>query len=183
VASDRMIEDAIARSVLGTNSEKTFIDKILARKDIDEVRDLIKKPRLTRAELLEVLYLLSASESKLYNFSAWERYIIMKFFVWIREFIKVAELLYDYQDDLRKREKDGLGQLSPRARKYLDNNERLIEHNAKFLIDLYFMIGRTSLSLGATGFTELLKNKFEINYSGGMKDKQSYNTAVGGENG
>lgn len=159
-----MIEEQIQKSIFSTQTEKTFVDKLLAKDDVNAIRDLIKKKNLTREELLEILYLLSSSESKILNFSEWERYVILKFFVWIREFVKVAELLYDYQDDLKKKIKDGTYNMSERTKKLLHNNERLIEHNAKFLIDLYLNIGRTSLSVGASGFMEILKNKYEINY-------------------
>lgn len=190
-----MIEQELARAIFNNPQEKTFIDKIFAKDDVTSVRELIKKPRLTREQLLELLYLLSANETKLLNYSAWDRYIALKFFVWIREFIKVAELLYDYKDYLLFQEnicKECKGYiekepiltyawstkkidkcvcekprrqfLTDRTKKYLENCERLIEHNAKFLIDLYFNIGRTTLSLGATGFIETLKNKYEISY-------------------
>lgn len=157
-----MNEQQLSNALFGQQSEKTFIDKILARQDVDALRELIKKPKLTRADLLEILYLLSGAEAKLLNYGEWDRYVILKFFVWIREFIKVAELLYDYQEELEKKNPE----LSERTRRLLDNNERLIEHNAKFLIDLYLNIGRTSLSIGATGMMELLKNKYEVVYPG-----------------
>jgi len=181
-----MFEQNLQNSLFSGQSEKTYIDKMLARKEVDEIRELIKKPKLKREELLEVLYLISGTESKLFNFGEWDRYVILKFFVWIREFIKIAELLYDSQDELDKKEntcskcqkliktdqEDKCNcqypkpqtSLSKRTRRLFDNNERLIEHNAKFLIDLYLNIGRTSLSIGATGLLELLKNKYEVVY-------------------
>lgn len=184
-----MFEKQIENSLFSGQSEKTFIDKILAKEDVNAVRELIKKPKLERADLLELLYLLSGTEAKLLNYGEWDRYIILKFFVWIREFVKIAEILYDYQDDLKIKmrlctcggytkvtKSDGDLKkctcevpdfdfiLSNRTKQLLYNNERLIEHNAKFLIDLYFNIGRTTLSLGATGIMELLKNKFEMIY-------------------
>lgn len=157
-------EQKLQQKMFSSNAEKTFIDKILAKSDIDDIRKLIKKKKLGREDLLEILYLLSSSESKLLNYSDWDRYVILKFFVWIREFVKVAELLYDYKDDLKKKEEHGKITISKRTRKLIQNNERLIEHNAKFLIDLYFNIGRSSLSLGGTGFFEILKNKYEVSY-------------------
>lgn len=159
-----MFEQELARGIFSRDSEKTFIDKILAKEDVNRIRELIKQPRLKREDLLELLYLLSGTEAKLLNYGEWDRYVILKFFVWIREFVKVAELLYDYQDDLEKKEKTGVLKLTPRTKRLLENNQRLIEHNAKFLIDLYFNIGRTTLSLGATGIMELLKNRFEFAY-------------------
>lgn len=183
-----MIEDEITRNIFTNTQEKTFIDKLLAKEDVQNIRELIKKPKLTRSELLELLYLISSNESKLVNYSPYDRYISLKFFVWIREFIKIAEQLYDYRDDLIVKEniclnckgwlneetKKGIKKcackaprrfkLSDRTLKLLDNNERNIEHIAKFLIDLYLNIARTTLSIGATGFIEMLKNKYEIAY-------------------
>ena len=42
-------------------------------------------------ELLELLYMCIGTEAKLVNLSDWDRYVVLKFFVWIREFIKVVE--------------------------------------------------------------------------------------------
>lgn len=157
-------ESLLQHSLFNQSIEKTSIDKILAREDVQRAKELVKKSRLTREELLEVLYLLVSTEAKLLNLSEWDRYILLKFFVWIREFIKVAELLYDYQDELTKQQTAGELVLSDRTRRFINNNERLIEHNAKFLIDLYFNISRTTISLGATGLLELIKNKYELIY-------------------
>ena len=153
-------EQALANTIFSKQGEKTFVDKVLARQDIESVRELIKKPRLKREELLELLYLLTSTESKLLNYSEWDRYIILKYFVWVREFVKVSELLYDYKDYLENHP----DVLTERSKELLDSCQRLIEHNAKFLIDLYFNIARTTLSLGATGILELIKNKYEISY-------------------
>lgn len=157
-------EDNISSQLFSGTQEKTFIDKVLAKDDVNAIRSLIKKPRLTREELLEILYLISGSESKLLNYGEWDRYVILKFFVWIREFIKVAELLYDYEDELQKKEEAGKIHLTHRTKKLLDNNSLLIQHNAKFLIDLYLNISRTSMSIGMSGFLELVRNKYELYY-------------------
>lgn len=180
-----MFEQAIQNSLNMAAKDRSFVDKLLAKEDVDRLRELTKKPKLCREDLLELLYLLTSTESKLLNLGEWDRYIMLKFFVWIREFIKIAELLYDYQDDLKRKEHlcanckkydDDIknrcicfefkpsAQLTPRCKQLLYNNERLIEHNAKFLIDLYLNIGRTTLSLGGTGLLEILKNKYELTY-------------------
>lgn len=104
-------------------------------------------------------------ESKLYNLSEWDRYISLKFFVWIREFIKLAELLHDFIDYRNKMIKKGKWKVNKRTNEILDKSVMLIEHNCKFLIDLYLNINRTTLSLGASGFIEALKNKFEFMYN------------------
>lgn len=180
-------EQSLQNSIFSGQSEKSFIDKLLAKSDVDRVRELIRTNKLKREDLLELLYLLSGNEAKLLNYGEWDRYIILKFFVWIREFVKVAEIMFDYQEDLKKKENTcknckKLGKtkekenkcscenfisssiLTERTKQLLYNNERYIEHNVKFLVDLYFNIGRTTLSLGATGIMELLKNKYEVVY-------------------
>lgn len=144
----------------GINTEKTFIDKILGKADVDRLKELVQKDPLQRKELLEILYLLGATESKLVNYDSWDRYVILKFFVWVREFVKVCELMYDYEDDYNSKH----FKLSDRASKMLKNNQREMQHNAKFLIDLYLNISRTTLSVGGVGVKELLTNKFEMSY-------------------
>jgi len=158
-------ESRLGNSMPSGNAEKTFVDKVLSRQDAERMRNLIKKPKLKREELLELLYLMSGIESKLLNLGAWDRYIICKFFVWIREFIKITELIFDYRDDLEKKKEFSI---NPRTKQLFENVERNMEHSAKFLIDLFLLISRTTLSLGATGFLEILKQKYEVAYSGNM---------------
>lgn len=167
-------EQNLQNSIFQSSPEKTFVDKVLARKDVDALRDLMRKEELSRGDLLEILHLVSGIEQKLLNYGEWDRYIILKFFVWIREFVKIAEILYDYNDKLVTKERDKKQILSGRAKELLHNNRRLMEHNIKFLVDLYFNIGRTSLSVGATGLLELLKNKYELVYpnQGGLSTGQ-----------
>lgn len=158
-------EENLQRNIFSGQSEKSFIDKILAKDDIANIRELVRKPRLTRSDMLELLYMMTGSEAKLTNLDEWSRYILLKFFVWIREFAKIAEQLYDYDEYLHS--KKGF-KVSERTKNYIDNNLRMLEHNIKFLVDLYFNISRTSLSIGATGFLELLNNKFEMFYGGNV---------------
>lgn len=162
-----MFENDLQRALSSSSAEKTFIDKVLAKDDAHRLKELIRKDRLNRSDLLEILYLLSGTEAKLLNYGEWDRYVILKYFVWVREFVKVLELTFDYEDDLKKKKKEEGKELEPRTKKLLDNTNRLLEHNAKFLIDLYLNIGRSSLSLGATGIMELIKNKYEIAYPQG----------------
>lgn len=156
-------EENLSKSMFSQHSERSFIDKMLARRDIDDVREIIKKKDLTREDLLEILYMLSSSEAKLLNYSEWDRYIILKYFVWLRDFIKVAEIIYQYEDDLKVKQKSGV-KITDQTVKILNKNKQFIGHNAKFLIDLYFNIARTTLSLGATGIMELLKQRYEVAY-------------------
>jgi len=161
-----MIEDDLEKNIFMTASEKTLIDKVLAKDDVNSIRQLIKKPKLSREDILEILYLMAGTESKLLNYSDWERYIIMKFFVWIRDFIQFYEVVIDYEEN-------ELNNLDEESQRILNNITMLLQHSFKFLIDLYLNIARSSLSIGAVGLMEILKNKFEM----------AYNENVGGING
>lgn len=155
-----MFEEKLEKAMFSSTGDKTFIDKLLGKEDIGSIKRIMKKSDLTKEDLAELLYLLSSGESKLFNFSSYERYVYMKFFVWIREFVKITESFYDYYEDIKNKK------LTDASRKMLKNTKDILVHNVKFVVDLYFNIGRTSLSLGATGFLEILKNKYEINYGG-----------------
>jgi len=154
-------EDQLTNAMFNSPSEKSFIDKLLGKGDVEEVRKIISKERLTRSDLMRLLNLLSSNEMKLLNYTDWDRYIMAKFFVWIREFVALAENLYDYENDLVNK-KDM--KLSKRTEQIFNNVFRLLEHNIKFLVDLYFNLGRTTLSVNAVGLLELLKNKYEVVY-------------------
>lgn len=217
-----MIEQQIERTMFSQDQEKTFIDKILAKDEVKEIRRIMKKSPLSREDLNELLNLISSNEQKLLNLGVWDRYVNLKSFVWVRETVKVTELLYDYKDDLEKKEnfckncrlpikseeksctcskdindvkknimttqinnqievmnekyKLNLEKkelikvqikkvyLSDRARQLFENVFRQMEHNVKFIVDLYLNICRTTLSLGGTGILEILRNKYEISY-------------------
>lgn len=164
-------EQNLQGALFSKQAEKTFIDKLLAKEDSHRVKELISKKDLKREELLELLYLLSGTETKLVNYGEWDRYVVLKYFVWIRQFVKICESLFDYQDDLKESitdQKKRSINLTPRAKQLLKNIERNLEHATKFNIDLYFNIIRSTLSLGGTGFIEMLKNKFEISYPQGQ---------------
>jgi len=171
-----MIETDLARQIVAQPKiEKSYVDKVLSKEETDKIRELIRKTNLTRSDLLELTYMLGATETKLLNYSEWDRYIHLKYVIWICEFVKVAELLFDYEDDLKAQEAkcktDGVKfEITANTKKLLENSKRLMEHNFKFLIDLYFNIARTSLSIGATGLLEILRNKYEITYPLGMGD-------------
>lgn len=161
-------EQQLQQGLFSAANEKTFIDKLLGREDINNIRKLIKKKEWTREDLLDVLYLINSGESKLFNYSSWDRYIILKFFVWIREFVKVLEMVFDDKEAREARIKNGEIRYDKETEAMYKDVRLKMEHNAKFLIDLYITIGRTSLSLGATGFLEILKNKYEISYPQGV---------------
>lgn len=170
---EEYFKNALASSIVNTTSEKSVIDKVLGRKDVEVVKEIVKKKKLEREDLMELMYMLSSVEIKLLNYEEWDRYVMAKYFVWIRDFVALAESLMDYHEDMKRKQEEGKIHLSPRTQQIFDNNMRLIEHNVKFLVDLYFNLARSTQSLSATGFLELLKSKFELVYPAPQQQPES----------
>jgi len=55
-------------------------------------------------------------------------------------------------------------ELQDRTKRVLENARIQLEKNVKFLMDMYFNVIRTSLSLSGHGFDSVLTNKFELFY-------------------
>lgn len=152
--------------------ERTTIDKLLGKEDIARIREIIKKENLTRQDIRELNSMMASSESKIANLGEWDRYVIMKYYVWIQEMLVVGELLLDYENQkinqteaIRKAKKFSTFTPTKKTKQMYNNIKLQWEHNFKLMLNLYLNIMRTSLSLGGTAFKELLTNKFEGIYN------------------
>lgn len=145
----------------GGGQDKTFVEKVLAKEEVNEIKELMCKESLTRPDLLKLLYLLAGNEIKLLNMGEFDRYLLGKFFAWVRDFVSVAEILFDYKDKVDNQKI----KISAMANAALENSEKMLLHDIKFIIDVYCYLGRSTLSLGATAFDTFTSNRFEYNYS------------------
>lgn len=152
--------------IFGQDHEKTFIDKVLDRKDSERLRDLMMKEELNRSELLELLYIIVSINTKLVNYSDWDRYLLGKFLAWIRDFCTLHECLLDYIDDYKqyanKDKKENSEYKS--IMKALKQIRTYESHNLKFLIDVYLYLSNSTLSISAVAFDTLSKSRFEYSY-------------------
>lgn len=164
-------ENRLAQRLFTTPlQDKSHTDKLLGRAEIEKIQNLIKKDDLERSELLEMLYLLSSSEIKLANFGDYDRYLLGKFLAWIRDFVSICEILYDYKEEYDNIEKDGdendKSYLDKKdIRKLMENNRKYMLHNVKFLVDIFLYLSRSTLSLSMNAFEILTTSKYEYAYS------------------
>lgn len=157
------IEQKIQASMMNKTPDRSLIDKLLAKGESDRLTEIVRKKNLKREEVLELMNLLVGVEAKLVKLDLWQRHIVNKFFVWIREFVKTLELLIDVEEELKAN--NDLSGESKKFQAMLDNVHTSIEHDVKFLVDVYLNITRTSLSLGnSNAFNEMLKQKYEVTY-------------------
>ena len=137
-----------------TSGEQTYVDKVLARRVIAKLEKYMKKQDLTREDLLEILYLLTSEELKLLALSEWDRYLLGKFFAWIRDFVSLAEKIYISYEN----EKD------PVMKKYKLKAKKEIDSVVKALVDIFNYLARSTLSKEAYAFETLTKQKIEYIY-------------------
>jgi hypothetical protein len=145
-------------------SERTSIDKMLGKQEIDDVKELIKKSHLTREELLELLYRVHSTECKLLNLDEKLKYLLSKYFVWIGDFILCIHLMFDFAEQLKtqealmsKKEYKPTGReiiLSEDSKKMFSDMQISMEEAAKFLITVYYSVARPTVSIGAMGLKE-----------------------------
>lgn len=154
------LENAMANNLFSQNQERTFIDKVLAKNEIEEIKELMEKETLDRKDLGRLTYLIGAVEIKLVNLGEWERYILGKYFAWLRDFISTLEMEYDYYDKIATNEIE----VNEETKRMATNAHNLLIHNTKASIDLFFYLARSTLSLGNTAFDTLTTSRFEYAY-------------------
>jgi hypothetical protein len=159
-----MFEEAIANSIRVDNPNKTFIDKLLSKEDIKKLQILTEKENLNRKEILSLLHLCLSTELKLTSLSAEDRYYLGKFFVWIREQVKISSLYFEHLDYIESLPPESTIKKNKRILAFINQIQKTIEGEVKFMVDVFIYIVRSSMSIKATAFTEILKNKFELSY-------------------
>lgn len=166
--------------------DKSFTDKVLGRQDADRLRQLMQNDKMTRKDMSEILVLIAGLNQKLVNYNDWDRYILAKFFTWIREFVAGAMSSMSIKDELLKLlgaldneigmtyNQDRLKSLGTRKDLFLSVYNGVLEAKdllcdySKYLFDVHCYLANSTLSLQAAGFDTLTSSRFEYSYPGGM---------------
>lgn len=156
-------ERGLGQHLYAQDHEKTFIDKVLDRKDSEKLRELMKQDNLTRSELLELLYLIIGINTKLVNFSEWDRYLLGKMLAWVRDFVTKEEELIDYREAVASEKIPDI-KSGDEVDRILEQIQKHDEHNIKFLIDIFLYLCNSTLSIKGVAFDTLTKSKFEYHY-------------------
>jgi hypothetical protein len=156
--------DAIGTSPFIRSSEKTVIDKLFAREDVDRIRELQKLSRLNRDQLQELLHLLTAVEPKLLNLEPWTMYAMSQFIVGVTGFMTLAMQFCDVNDLIDKREQTG-GHVSPRTKELFETGRLRVDRSMKFILSTFSYSGRVTLSNKALAFKEFTRERWELEYA------------------
>jgi hypothetical protein len=158
-------ESQLGSKVFKSIQDKSYIDKLLGKKELEAIRILIKTDDMTRSELLELLYMLTSVELKLSNLNEYDRYLMGKYFTWVRDLVKLAEFLYDYEDQLNQG-KLGFKNKETEAdiKETLTAIKKMLLHDVKFSVDIFLYLIRSTSGVGAAAFDTLSKSRFEYEY-------------------
>jgi len=163
------LDKSMSSAIFSNMQDKTFLDKLFARREVDKLKELMRKSPLSREDMLEIMYMIAGTEAKLVNFNEWDRHVILKYYVWVREYMRMVERRFDFQEWLDKKKI----KISKQSKRLFDHTRGNMEHDVKYLVDVYLNIMRTSLSLGGSGFFEPMKQKAEIAYPFGFPAQQT----------
>lgn len=144
-------------SIFTLQSDLSLADKLLGKETIKQIKFIMDKEDLDYSDISSLLYLITTDEAKLLNLSGYERYILGKFYTWIREFVKILEDLYTFK-------KHFFEKMTEKEKETFEQIRKIMIHNTKFLIDVFLYLSRSTLSINAKAFEEFLKQKFEYEY-------------------
>lgn len=144
-------------------TERTLIDKILARRNVEKIEDLLRKEEWTREDLKLLLNHLVSDELKLLYFRDWDRYVLGKYFIWLREIVRIGEHYYDVEERIKQRPVHDNAKKELRLRT-LKRIEKQLISSIQFAADIFLYLARSSLSLYGKAFDTLLKTRVEYEY-------------------
>lgn len=145
--------------------EKTFVDKVLNRQDAARLQEIMKTEELDSSDLSELLYLVGGIHSKLINYSDWDRYLLGKFYAWIRDFVTLCTEIIEYKKETETKTDLIVDyEIKTELIAVLDRMKKYNIHNAKFLTDVFMFLSNSTLSVTGVGFDTLTKSRFEYAY-------------------
>jgi len=153
-------ENHMVESMVKHERARSSLERALASEESRELQSIISKHKLDSRDFERLAYCLNSVEMKLLNLNDRRQYILLKYFVWVREYIRVAKKFYDLEEKLDKE-----NTMRKEIRDIFNQVHMDMLANTKFIIDMFVGMGRSTLSLGATGFLETLKIKHELVYN------------------
>jgi len=191
----------LSKALFTGEAEISFVDKILGRKDAEKLHILMEKEPLTKSDIESILFLMTSIDQKILNYNAWDRYVVVKLFPWVKDYSTACKtwMLYeeqfndgkfdeDFTQTVETTGKDKSGkQITIEKKEVLEETKNLIgeaakymQHNFKFLVSVFLLISNTTLSLDGAAFETLTTSKFEYSYpSIPMPQPQQRNSLIG----
>lgn len=157
--SEESFEDALAKTMHLYTNEKTSFDKLLVKEDVFRMRELHKKLKNSREEIMEMMQLMVGNEAKLLNFDESERHIFARYLLRISEGFQLAEKVWDLYDLLSEAQKQ-----DEEILEVWTTNIEQVNRTCKFYVDNFQFLTRSGMSIKGVGISQFLKHRFEMVY-------------------
>lgn len=159
------IEQRLGQAMYMNSPERALSDKALATKEIEAIKEIVKRDTLGLADLRELSYLLSAAETKLVELDHRERWLLGKYLTWINQITQIQETNIKNMK-VHKSTKISDFEISSNISLTDTMIFEILDEEIKKMVNIYLYLTRSSLSLDGVGFSSLLSQKFEYEYKG-----------------
>jgi len=176
----------LSKNLFKGESEKSLVDKLLGRQDADKVHTLMQKEPLTRSDIEEILFLMTSIDQKIVNYNEWDRYVIVKYFPWIKDYSTICKTWMLYEEQYLNGDFDDdfaimgtIKYIDPKTKKAVEKKGKVVleevkkivyeiskylQHNLKFLISTFLLLQNSTLSIDGAAFETLTTSRFEYSY-------------------
>jgi len=152
------MENIVGNQMQRTSFDKSLLDKLFAKDEIEKITTIHKKTSPTREDMQELKQLLTGMESKLLNFDEDYPHILGRYLVRIIETFSY----YESMEEFYSRIKDHLTE--PRTKELYASMIYKLKATCLFYSSNFQWIERSTMSIQGSGFFNALTNKFELSY-------------------
>lgn len=151
-------EQALSKVSLTNPSDKTYVEKLTSKEEVNEIKALMEKEILTEEDWGKLGNLIGGVEQKLVNYGDTTRYYSGKYTTWIQDAITIA---ITHLKNMKITKKTDPTTVTTEAQKQVAQGLNL---EVKKMINIFLFFNRSSLSLGAMAFEALTKQRIEQEY-------------------
>lgn len=176
----------LSRNLFKGESEKSLVDKLLGRQDADKLHSLMQKEPLNRSDVEEILFLMTSIDQKIVNYNEWDRYLIIKYFPWVKDYSTICKTWMLYEEQYKRGLFDedftivaDVKVIDSKTKKEVVKQEKVVmletleiineitkflQHNLKFLISVFLLLQNSTLSIDGAAFETLTTSRYEYSY-------------------
>lgn len=152
------LEQIVAQQMSTPVVEKSLLDKLFAKEDIQRITAIHKKANPSREEMQELLQLLTGIESKLLNFDEDYPHILGRYFVRIRETFAHYETMEEFYSQIKPLLTE------ERTKELFEAMIYKLKSTCLIYSSNFQWIERATMSIEGAGFFNALTNRFEFSY-------------------
>lgn len=152
------LEDIVAKQMQTVTSDKSLLDKLFAKEEIEKITRIHKLKNPTRQDMQELKQLLTGMEVKLLNFDEDYPHILGRYLVRIIETFSYYESMEEFYSRIKHYLTEN------RTKELYETMIYKLKNTCLFYSSNFQWIERSTMSIEGAGFFNALTNKFELSY-------------------